>query len=74
MPLQREQPMTGDHDEATQELLEALDVLYPLPDDARRVERAGRTAYVLKQWMASREAELLTMIPKAIARFQINGS
>ena len=68
--------MTGDydHDDALQELLDALDVLYPLPDDAQRVERAGRTAYVLKQWMAFREAELLTMIPKAIARFQINGS
>ena len=64
--------MTGDsdHDDALQELLDALDVLYPLPDDAQRVERAGRTAYALKRWMASSEAELQAMIPRLIARFE----
>lgn len=37
----------------TQELLDALDVLYPLSDDAHRVERAGRTAAVLKRFLAA---------------------
>lgn len=45
-------------DDATAELLAALDELYPLPDDNRRVERAGRTAAVLKQWMQREEVSL----------------
>jgi hypothetical protein len=57
-------------DPATTALLAALDELYPLPDDAQRVERAGRTAFVLKRWMAYRDEELITMIPRLMARFR----
>jgi hypothetical protein len=38
-------------DQATAELLSALSSLYPLDDYDKRVERAGRTAAVLKRWM-----------------------
>ena len=33
------------------ELLHALDELYPLPDDGKRVERAGRTSLVVKRFV-----------------------
>lgn len=45
-------------DEATAELLAALDELYPLPDDEKRCERAGRTAFVLKRWIQASEVDV----------------
>jgi hypothetical protein len=51
-------------DRDTTELLEALDVLYPLPDDDKRAERAGRTAAVVKRWMAHKTRELQEMVPR----------
>jgi hypothetical protein len=58
-------------DAATKWLLQAMDDLYPLPDDDRRTERAGRTCYALKQWMAAKVAELQTMLPKLMERFKV---
>ena len=63
---ERIRAMSETHDQATSELLEVLDELYPLSDDARRVERAGRTAFVLKRWMAVRTAELEALVPALI--------
>lgn len=45
-------------DDATAELLAGLDELYPLPDDDKRCERAGRTAAVLKRWIQNEEVSL----------------
>ncbi len=58
-------------DQATAELLHALDVLYPLPDDDKRAERAGRTAAVLKQWMAHRVKEVTEMLPRLLRRAMV---
>lgn len=57
-------PMTA----ATDELLESLDALYPLPDDSRRAERAGRTAAEVKRWMAAAHADIAAAIPAMIAK------
>jgi hypothetical protein len=54
--------------DATTELLRALDELYPVPDDAVRVERCGRTAAVVKRWMSRSMAEIEAMIPALIAQ------
>jgi hypothetical protein len=54
-----------DDDLATAELLATLDALYPLPDDDRRVERAGRTAAAVKRWM-SRAIE--SLVPDVLSR------
>lgn len=61
--------MSKEHD-YTDELLHALDDLYPLPDDARRAERAGRTAFVLKRWMAKAHADIEAAIPAMVKRLQ----
>ncbi len=68
----------------TANLLATLDELYPLPDDEKRAERAGRTAAILKWWMheesaaiarqalsccaASRSLETETQTPEVIER------
>lgn len=57
-------------DDATAELLTALDELYPLPDDAKRVERAGRTAYVLTRWMSRVMTEFEASIPALIDKLR----
>ena len=53
-------------DEATAELLHTLSALYPLPDDATRVERAGRTAFALKRWLQRQASELEQVVLKAV--------
>lgn len=55
--------------EATQELLEDLSRLYPLPDDDARIERCGRTAAVVKRWMARTMVDIeQTMIPTILQK------
>jgi hypothetical protein len=54
--------------DATAELLHALNELYPVPDDAVRVERCGRTAAVVQRWMSREMAEIEAMIPALIAQ------
>jgi len=54
-------------DPSTAELLQSLDELYPLPDDDRRAERAGRTAAVLQRWVRLQHRELEALIPRIMA-------
>jgi hypothetical protein len=60
-----------EEDAATRWLLQAMDDLYPMPDDDRRTERAGRTCYALKQWMSEKVEELEKMVPKLMDRFKV---
>lgn len=65
-----EQVEVGD-DDVTSKLLATLDELYPLPDDTKRAERAGRTAFALKRWM---EKAVDAEIPQVIARLRAAGA
>lgn len=60
-----------DDDEATAELLSALDALYPLPDDVMRVERAGRTAFIVKRWVLRQMHYLERCVPQIVAAAQL---
>src|SRR5688572_8522218 len=60
-------PSLDGDDAATTELLQSLDELYPLADYSRRVDRAGRTAFVVKRWMARAFENLTASIPQLLA-------
>jgi hypothetical protein len=57
-----------DAPDATTELLHALNELYPVPDDAVRVERCGRTAAAVKRWMIRSMEEIETIFLGAISK------
>ena len=62
-----------EQDDSLAELLAALDELYPLPDDDKRAERAGRTAAVLKRWRLRESEWFQAEITRAILRYTVRG-
>ncbi len=59
--------MSNPNDQATQELLDTLDALYPLPIARRRKERAIQTAEAVAKWMRAQFAALENEVPKVMS-------